>query len=611
MATFGGSDQVSSFLSPNELVVARYGGQRMQDEHQNALLYQQQAQQAAGINRIEYVARAAAAVDGVPESDQPALYQQLGQQLVSAGIIPTLPPYPGSARIKELARMGTPSATLGERSDNRAGNAALLGGMGPQSSAAPAGGSPDYSEPRGIRNNNPLNLSFANQPGATLENHPAARFAAFANPAAGVAAAVDQLKLYQSRGNNTLRGMISTWAPPSENNTAGYVSMVAKETGLSPDQPVNLNDPAVASKLVQAMARMETGRPLDPAVAARGVAARTGGVDVAGPGAPTDAAPAPGSYTPSQMTRLQSMAADGKTTRAQMVQVMGQFDDDNRAAAQQVEVRREKAMASARADMELQLKQAEAANPRQGKELAAQYENDLLRLGPKIEDGTATESEKRQYSLSYAGYQISGPPVAKADPTDPTGRRQVLARLPREVPGGIPEPPYKVTGETGAAKPIDPTEGQAKASRYAGRMGVANPVMEKLDDVTTYAQRGLEKAGKYVGYNVNSADYQRLRVAQEAFLSGIIRQDSGAAVQPSEWDRYAHLYFPMPGDAIETVKMKARIRQNEMDNMIREAGPGHVAPKVNLLEDDPKYKTDAPSAPKVIRYDHQGNRIEQ
>ena len=101
--------------------------------------------------------------------------------------------------------------------------------------------------------NNPLNMRFAGQEGATN----AGGFAAFKTPEAGQAATDALFSKYADGGINTLSGLISRWAPPSENDTPGYIARVAKATGLDPNAPINLKDPAVARKIQQAMAVVE------------------------------------------------------------------------------------------------------------------------------------------------------------------------------------------------------------------------------------------------------------------------------------------------------------------------------------------------------------------
>lgn len=103
--------------------------------------------------------------------------------------------------------------------------------------------------------NNPLNLRYAGQDGATNANG----FAAFQTPEAGIAAAKNQFSINASRGINTLSGLVSSWAPPNENDTAAYITNVSKATGIPPNAKIDLNDPAIQAKLIPAMSLMENG----------------------------------------------------------------------------------------------------------------------------------------------------------------------------------------------------------------------------------------------------------------------------------------------------------------------------------------------------------------
>ena len=118
--------------------------------------------------------------------------------------------------------------------------------------------------PRGIRNNNPGNLNFAHQPGAVLE--PAGpgitpRFARFPTPEAGLDALRDQLCRYILRdGIDTVAGIISKWAPPTENNTAAYIRGVAHALGVEPDATLGLPTPGLIAGLMRAIIRFENGQ---------------------------------------------------------------------------------------------------------------------------------------------------------------------------------------------------------------------------------------------------------------------------------------------------------------------------------------------------------------
>lgn len=132
----------------------------------------------------------------------------------------------------------------------------------------------DPSAPRGIRNNNPLNLTYVSgQPGVVGTD---GRFGQYASMTDGIASSVSQLQTYQDRdGLSTPRQMINKWAPGSEkgNDPQAYVAQVAKVSGLDPDAPIDMHDPIQGAKLVAGMSSVENGKPLDPAVALAGAQA--------------------------------------------------------------------------------------------------------------------------------------------------------------------------------------------------------------------------------------------------------------------------------------------------------------------------------------------------
>lgn len=112
---------------------------------------------------------------------------------------------------------------------------------------------------RGIRNNNPGNLNFAGQAGATLESGPGGRFAVFASAQQGLDALARQLELYAGRGIDTVRGIISKFAPPGENNTAAYIARITKALGVSATQHLNLGDQGILTRLMSAVIGVENG----------------------------------------------------------------------------------------------------------------------------------------------------------------------------------------------------------------------------------------------------------------------------------------------------------------------------------------------------------------
>lgn len=133
---------------------------------------------------------------------------------------------------------------------------------GPATPSAPSSSSSsgDKSLPRGIRNNNPGNLNFAGQAGATKEGGPNGRFAVFGSMQEGVAALVRQIGLYVKRGRNTIRKILEVYAPPGENNTNAYIAAVSKALGIGPDDALDTENAQQVMGLVRAITNHENGK---------------------------------------------------------------------------------------------------------------------------------------------------------------------------------------------------------------------------------------------------------------------------------------------------------------------------------------------------------------
>lgn len=112
------------------------------------------------------------------------------------------------------------------------------------------------------------------------------RFVTFTAPEYGIRAMVRVIRAQVARGNDTLRKLITAWAPPSENDTAAYVAAVAAETKLAPDAPLDLDQSLPA--LVAAIIRHENGsQPYAPELIARGIALEKETIMAAAAAAPT------------------------------------------------------------------------------------------------------------------------------------------------------------------------------------------------------------------------------------------------------------------------------------------------------------------------------------
>lgn len=119
--------------------------------------------------------------------------------------------------------------------------------------------------PRGLRNNNPLNIRIGNN--WLGERAPRdcddPEFEQFVAMVYGLRAAFCIIRRYiRHYHRGTIRQIITSWAPANENDTERYIQFVSHETGINPDETILYEDKPTMCALVRAMARMEVGKSL-------------------------------------------------------------------------------------------------------------------------------------------------------------------------------------------------------------------------------------------------------------------------------------------------------------------------------------------------------------
>lgn len=126
--------------------------------------------------------------------------------------------------------------------------------------------------PRGIRNNNPLNIRKGNNwKGEKSVQHDNA-FEEFESMTYGLRAGFIILKKYMSGYNglthkfNTIESMIRRWAPPSENATQKYIDYVSKKSEIPPRRALSFDNKGAMCKIVAAMVEVECGQSIDPSL---------------------------------------------------------------------------------------------------------------------------------------------------------------------------------------------------------------------------------------------------------------------------------------------------------------------------------------------------------
>ena len=118
--------------------------------------------------------------------------------------------------------------------------------------------------PRGIRNNNPLNIRRSKDKWKGMAQvQTDSAFVQFESLEWGWRAAFCLLTrtYYHTYRLFTIRKIIQKWAPPNENNTQAYIANVSRLTGIGPDEPIGIpsDKPSRWMAVGVAMAIQENG----------------------------------------------------------------------------------------------------------------------------------------------------------------------------------------------------------------------------------------------------------------------------------------------------------------------------------------------------------------
>ena len=139
-----------------------------------------------------------------------------------------------------------------------------------------------FTEMRGIRNNNPGNIDRDGTAwqGLAADQSSDPRFCVFVDAQHGIRALALVLLTYQEVHDlDTIRGVISRWAPAVENDTEAYISAVTGRTGIGADTVIDLRHLPVARLVVAAIIAQENAdyayppEVLDAGLTLAGVAA--------------------------------------------------------------------------------------------------------------------------------------------------------------------------------------------------------------------------------------------------------------------------------------------------------------------------------------------------
>ena len=121
--------------------------------------------------------------------------------------------------------------------------------------------------PRGIRNNNPLNIRIGNNWYGERVHQTDKEFEQFISMKMGCRAAFIILKNYIKKYKlATIQKIISRWAPANENHTKVYIDYVARYCNIDKDRTITYEAKDEMCEIFQAMVIFENGMTIDPQI---------------------------------------------------------------------------------------------------------------------------------------------------------------------------------------------------------------------------------------------------------------------------------------------------------------------------------------------------------
>tara|TARA_R110000824_G_scaffold6468_5_gene29834 strand:- start:4195 stop:5805 length:1611 start_codon:yes stop_codon:yes gene_type:complete len=113
------------------------------------------------------------------------------------------------------------------------------------------------------------------------------------------------------------------------------------------------------------------------------------------------------------------------------------------------------------------------------------------------------------------------------------------------------------------------TQSNLDSAAYFNRMLGANSIFDQMEEAG-YDPR--DRVGRLVdplpGGYAASSDYRQYNAAKSDWISAKLREESGAAIGPDEYEKDEKAFFPQPGDSLEVLEQKRKMRERVQKGML-------------------------------------------
>lgn len=220
----------------------------------------------------------------------------------------------------------------------------------------------------------------------------------------------------------------------------------------------------------------------------------------------------------------------------------------------------------------IQTERAKGGQAFSGTSLTAQDSNNVLTLGQKVADGTATKTEEATYNMSWQ--RLSQPKPETRTATDGT---VTTVTVPGMDLTGFPVPEGLQAGEKVIGEKAPTFNNDEKlAGAFTNRMLEATATFENVTaggydpaNMRDFAAGNLPLALRASALSDNGQQYL---AAKLNFITAVLRKESGAAISDTEFKNEDLKYFPQPGESAATIEQKRIARKTAIESMKAQSG---------------------------------------
>ena len=218
-------------------------------------------------------------------------------------------------------------------------------------------------------------------------------------------------------------------------------------------------------------------------------------------------------------------------------------------------------------------------------EQAAAREAKAAELQTRMEDQRISREDRASLARELASMNIAAR-RDMADATRAAGREKAPQGYRFNPDGSLvaitggPADPKAKTGADGMPKL---TEAQGKANLYQSRAAESDRIMTELEGkYSPMAINAKQKVGEtwMIGGGLEAGanamlpeNAQKVEQSQRDFVNAILRQESGAVINPDEFKNAQKQYFPQPGDGKQVIDQKKKNRATAIAGLKVMAGP--------------------------------------